>query len=110
MSEPDAVGGIWGQIVLGVATLATGIGWAREKMIKTRVESANADAQVAVAGSQEAMFTMLTNRLATLEKDLQSVREELATERAHSRRMEIHIFKLESMMRKAGIEPPIFEG
>lgn len=103
-------GGVWGQIVLGLAALGTGIGWAREKIIKTKVESANADAAVAVAGSQEAMFTMLTNRLATLEKDLQTVREELATERTHSRRMEIHILKLESMMRKAGIEPPLFEG
>lgn len=103
-------GGTAGQILLGLMTIATGIGWAREKWIKTRVESATADAAVAVAGSQESMFKMLTDRLETLEKDLRDVRGELSVERTHSRRMEIHIFKLEGIMRKAGLEPPVFEG
>lgn len=106
----DIEGGTLGNILLGIATLGAGLGWAREKWIKTKVESANADAAVAVAGSQETMFNMMNNRLATLEEDLRGVRQELAVERAHSRRMELHIFKLESMMRKAGIEPPLFEG
>lgn len=103
-------GGTWGNILLGLAALGTAAGWAREKFIKTRVESANADAQVAVAGAQESMFTMLTNRLESLEGDLRVVREELTVERGHSRRMEIHIFKLESMMRAANMTPPTFEG
>lgn len=107
----DVSGGTTAQDILLGAGAFGGILWAVwERWLRSRVDSANTDAAVAVAGSQETMFTMLTNRLETLEKDLQGVRQELSVERAHSRRMEIHIFKLESMMRKSGIEPPTFEG
>lgn len=103
-------GGTWGNILLGIAAAGSAIGWVREKFIKTRIESANADAQVAVLGSQESLFNILTTRLESVETDLKAVRSELATERAHSRRMEVHIFKLESIMREAGLTPPVFEG
>lgn len=103
-------GGTWGNILLGIATLATGIGWAREKIIKTRVESANADAQVSVSNAQETMFNMLNTRLQSVESELKAVRDELNTERAHSRIMQVHIYKLESLMREAGLAVPVFEG
>ena len=34
------------------------------------------------------------------------MRIELATERQQSRQLEVHIFRRENLMRKAGLEPP----
>ena len=108
MAEID--GGTWGNILLGASTVGAGLMWAREKWFKLKVESANTDVAVVTADAQQLVYTMLMNRLETLEKEMQGVRQELATERAHSRALEIHIFKLEAVMRKANIEVPLFEG
>lgn len=103
-------GGLWANILLGLGT-AGGILWAAwQTWQKNKVSTANGEAQVAVADAQAAVYTMMTSRLESLEVEMRSVRAELATEREHGRKMEIHIFKLESMMRKAGLEPPLFEG
>lgn len=103
-------GGVWGQIVLALATIAAGIGWAREKIIKTRVESAAGDAAIAASEGEKTIYKMMEERLTTLEKEMQGVRAELSEERQRSRKLELHIFRLESLMRKAGIDPPVFEG
>lgn len=103
-------GGTWGSILLGLATIGAGAGWAREKFIKTKVESANADAAVAAAEGAQTVYKMMEERLSTLEKEMQGVRMELSEERQRSRKLELHIFRLESLMRKAGIDPPVFEG
>lgn len=102
-------GGSLTKIILGMAG-AGGFIWAAwERWIKNKVVAANSEAQVAISAAQETVYTMMTNRLEALEVEMRSVRAELATEREHGRKMEIHIFKLESMMRKAGLEPPAFE-
>lgn len=103
-------GGTWGNILLGLATLGTALGWAREKYIKTRVESAEAGAQVALAGSQESMFNMLSSRLDAQDAEIRALRDELRVERDRSRRMEKHIYKLEAMLTQLGQTPPVFEG
>ena len=89
---------------------AGGILWAvYERWTRLKVETASYSAQVAGLEGQETVYSMLKDRLEALERELQTVRSEIAVERAHSRKLEIHIFKLESLMRKAGLEPPAFE-
>lgn len=102
-------GGSLTKIILGIAG-AGGFIWAAwERWIKNKVLSANSDAQVAVSEAQKAVYDMMTNRLNALENEMLQVRAELSAERAHGRKLELHIFKLESLMRKAGLEPPAFE-
>lgn len=101
-------GGTVGNILLGISTLGLGLGWARDKLIKNRIDTANSEATVAVADAQQSVYTMLTGRLETLEKEVQGLRSELQTERLHSRKLEIHIWKLEKIMSGAGLELPVF--
>lgn len=103
-------GGSLTKIILGMAG-AGGFIWAAwERWIKNKVVAANSEAQVAISAAQETVYTMMTNRLESLEKEMRAVRAELAAERAHGRKLELHIFELESLMRKANLEPPDFEG
>lgn len=104
----EAETGAWTNILLGVGA-AGGVLWAAwERWIKNKVVAANSEAQVAISAAQETVYTMMTNRLESLEKEMQAVRAELAAERAHGRKLELHIFKLESLMQKANLEPPAF--
>ncbi len=105
----------WGQV--GAAITAIGIGaggvyawWL--KTTKTRAET-NADvassrAEESVADANSQVYRMLLERVTTLENDMRLVREELAQERQHSRRLVLHIWKLEGLMRAAGVTVPMF--
>lgn len=73
-----------------------------------RADVAESDAATTILDSQRTVYALLTERLTTLENDMRNVRIELATERQHSRRLELHIWRLEGLMRNAGIEPPQF--
>lgn len=86
-----------------------------KKIAKARAEVAEANATVSeanalgqVADAQQAVYRLLLERVTTLEKDMRLVREELAQERQHSRRLVLHIWKLEQLMRAAGLEVPAF--
>ncbi len=84
------VGGLWG--------------W----MQRHRRTTAETDSNVAQSKAEESIYRMMTERLTALETDVGRLRDELAQERSHSRALERHIFKLESLMRRAGLEPPTF--
>ncbi len=84
------VGGLWG--------------W----MQRNRCTTAETDSEVAQSKAEESIYRMMTERLTALETDVGRLRDELAQERSHSRALERHIFKLESLMRRAGLEPPAF--
>jgi chromosome segregation ATPase len=96
--------------------VASGLGllaavWAGyERFKRTRAETgaavASSSADRAVAESQATVFELMKNRLEALEREMQQVRHELQTERQHSRRLELHIYKLEGILTKAGLEPP----
>jgi hypothetical protein len=75
---------------------------------KARATIAEASAESAVADAQSTVYNMLTERVVTLENDMRIVRQELAEERQHSRRLVLHIWKLEQLMRAAGLEVPAF--
>lgn len=106
----EVPGGMLSDILLGAAG-AGGIIWAVwERWLRSRVDSANTSASVAAAEGAQTVYKMMEERLTTLEKEMQDVRAELSAERQRSRKLELHIFRLESLMRKAGIDPPAFEG
>lgn len=76
----------------------------------TRADIADANADRSVADSQTTVYNMLTSRLETLETEVRGLRAELSVERVHSRKLELHIWKLENLMRAQGMEPPAFVG
>lgn len=96
-----AVGGILGAIGGVVGGLW---GW----MQRNRRNAAEVNSDVAQSKAEESIYRMMTERLTALETDVGRLRDELAQERSHSRALERHIFKLESLMRRAGLEPPVF--
>lgn len=79
------------------------------KRASNTAQVAESNAQTAVADSQQTIYKLLTDRLTSLEAEQSKIREELAEERRHSRKLELHIFQLEGLMRKAGLEPPVFD-
>lgn len=98
---------------LGAVGMVAGGIWAwwlknQRSQANTRAEVAEAGAERAVADAQQTVYKLLTQRVETLEQEMRAVRAELDAERKHSRRLEMHIWRLERLMRNAGIEPPPF--
>lgn len=96
-----------------VFALATGA-WAwilknKKAGAETRAAVAESNAERAVADSQATIYKLLNERLTTLEKEVRAQRAELDAERRHSRKLQLHVYRLEGLMRRAGIEPPPLE-
>lgn len=109
MVEPITSGGMIGQMLLGGAGLG-GIVWlVWEKIQNSSLKSANNEAGVAVADAQKQVYDMMTARLDALEKETADLRKQVDTERQHRMLLEKHVWKLEAMLHKAGIEPPVLE-
>lgn len=105
--------GIVGQ-TLGWLGMVMASAWAvYERWNKAKAASAasisESNAEKSVADAQTTVYSLLTKRLEVLESEVNSLRQELAVERQHSRNLELHIWKLESLMRKGNLEPPMFE-
>lgn len=101
-----------GTLLAGIgAAITTAWAWF-ERRAKTkaaiRADVAESNTETLVLDSQGQVYKMLSERLTTLESEVRSVREELNTERQHSRKLELHIWKLENLMRTSGLEPPAF--
>lgn len=84
-----------------LGTLGTGgIIWAiYEKLMRHRVQAANIDSNVATANASEALFTMLTTRLTSLEEEVGKLRKDLDKEREYTRLL------MRTMM-EANLTPP----
>lgn len=107
----------WGAVgatLAAIGAVATGaVAWwqGRQKAkAQTRADIAESDAERNVADAQSTVYKLLSERLSTLEREVKELRAELGEERRHSRRLELHIWKLEQLMRAAGLEPPEFDG
>ena len=88
-------------ILLGGAGLG-GIIWALyEKWMRHKLQDANIDSGVAVANANEALFTMLTQRMTALEEEVKQVKKELDREREYTR-------TLVATMVAAGLAPPAY--
>lgn len=113
MIDWNQLGGAIAAATVTGGTLAGGAWawWQRHQKVQaqTRADIAESNADRAVADSQQTVYKMLTDRVGTLEAEVRGMRAELAAERAHNRQLVLHIWKLEGLMRKAGIEPPPFE-
>lgn len=86
-----------------------GIAWWQQRAARaarSEADAAKAGADRAVADAEHTLYKLLAGRQAQLEQEVREMRQELATERQHSRQLEVHIFRLENLMRKAGLEPP----
>lgn len=105
--------GAVGEAVGWIGMAATAVWAAYERWTKIKAASAadvaQNNANATVADSQSVVYSLLTKRLEALESEIKSVRDELALERKHSRDRDLHIWKLEDLMRKANLEVPVFE-
>lgn len=122
MIAPDwnAIGTAVAAVVLTVGTMAGGA-WAwwqknQRNQAATRADVAESNAEKTVADAQQTVYKLLVERLAALEKesiaqreDLRAVRTELDAAQSHSRALVLHVWKLEGMMRLAGLTPPPFD-
>lgn len=75
-------------------------------MLKNRKSVAETKADVAVNEGQRVVFEQMSNRLDQMQKDIDNLRSELATERDHSRKLEIKLASLEVWIRAQGLTPP----
>lgn len=101
-----AVGAALVSVVIGVGG---GIAWWQSRIArqaKIAAEVAASGASRTIADAEHTLFKLLADRLTTVENDLKTVRAEQAVERTHARQLEVHIYRLENLMRKAGLEPP----
>lgn len=103
-------------ILLGVGAVGATLWAVWEKVQRIKLSTSASDAGVAVNDAQEKMFLLMTSRLEALEMDVVRLRGELTEERKLARDMdlrlrqyELHILKLENIMRNSGLEPPTVE-
>lgn len=104
----SAIGGA----LAAVSAIATGA-WAwwlknQRAQAATRADVAEANAAAAVADAQGTVYKLLLERVETLESEMRTVRAELASERQHSRRLEVKLIRLEQWIRAQGLTPPEF--
>lgn len=103
-------------LILGAISVGGFLWAAYERWHKLRIQKASTDSTVAVHSANEQMFSLMTARLTALETEYSKLREELSEERKHSRMLDIrvqqyqiHVMRLESMMREKGLTPPPLE-
>lgn len=99
-----------GGVFATLGAIATGA-WAwwlknQKNVAHTRAEVAESDRDKALADSEHTLYKLLNQRVESLEVEIRELRAELSIERKHSRSLEVHIYRLENLMRQKGIEPP----
>jgi hypothetical protein len=109
MIDPVIGGGAVAKILLGIGAVGGSIWLAYERWLNSKLKSANNDAGVAVADAQQTVYTMMTARLESLDKEVTELRRMVEQERHHRMLLEKHVWKLENMLHKAGVEPPVLE-
>lgn len=115
MIDWQTIGG--GATALGMLATGAWAWWLKNLKAKavTRADVAEAGAAEKVAKAEGSVYSMLESRLQALEVEVKDLRTDLAAERRHSHelerksnRMELHILRLEHLMRAANLEPPPF--
>lgn len=107
-----SVGAAVAATIVSIGTIVGGgyAWWLRSQRdhAAARADVAESNADRTVADAQQTVYKMLTERMSSLEGDVRGLRAELALERRNGRRLALHIWKLETLMRSAGLEPPPF--
>ena len=96
-------------VLFGAAALGSAIWAVYEKVTRMKVQSANNDAAVSMASGQETLFSLMSQRLATLETEMITLRQELEEERKRRRSMEEYVFVLQDSMQASNIPVPTFQ-
>lgn len=100
---------IWGVVGPAVVGLATWLRMRKPNEAKVAAAVAAARSEAAISDAEGALYTRLREDMDALRGDVNRLRAELDAERTHGRKLERHIWKLEGLMRKAGLEPPPFD-
>ena len=98
---PDTGGSNLQDVLLGMGGLGAILWAVYEKWMRHKLQDANVDSGVAVANANEALFTMLTQRMTALEEEVKQVKKELDREREYTR-------TLVATMVAAGLAPPAY--
>jgi uncharacterized protein HemX len=96
---------IWAALAsagLGVSSLWAWIQKQRRDMSETRATVAEDERDREMATSAQTLYSMMNERLKIVE-------EELRSQRMYTRRLEIHIGKLERLLRTQGLDVPEIE-
>lgn len=99
---------IWGVVGPAVAGLAMYLKTRKPRQAELDAAVAGARAETSIASATETQYRGLREDLDMLRRDITALRAELDVERKHGRKLEKHIWLLEGLMRKNGIEPPAF--
>ena len=105
MEEANVANGV-GNFLLGAGGLG-GILWAiYERVLRLRVERADHSADIAASGGETAVYTMLKERLESLESEVKSLRIELVQERETNFQHQLNLLALRKACLEAGITLP----
>lgn len=100
---------IWGVVGPALSGLAVWLKTRKPNQAKVDAAIAQARAETSLADAEGALYRRLREDMDALRGDVDRLRAELATERTHGRKLERHIWRLEGLMRKSGLEPPPFD-
>ena len=103
----------WNALGAAVVALLVGAGgavtwWAARGVREARLsaEAAKSGAERSVADAETAVYRLLVERMAALEKEVARLTEAENQSRLRERALEEHIFHLENLMRRAGMDVP----
>ena len=115
-TSPWAIaGGIFGGLTVAVTTAYGFVMSHAKRRAESRAETAEHAAAESASGAATTMYTAITERLQALEKmvdkqemQLEDARKNYREAELRNRRLEMHVIRLEALMRVAGLEvPPI---
>lgn len=102
----------WPSIGIALSGIFVGIaGWIKDRKTgkaDDKAEIAQSNASAAVADAEGTIYNRLREEIDALRNDVNRLRSDLDQERRHSRALELHVWKLERIMRDAGLTPPPF--
>lgn len=102
----------WDKIGAAITGLVIGIGGffggRVTRKADTGAEVAQANAAASVADAEGTLYNRLREEIDALRNDVSRLRADLDVERRHGRALELHVWKLERIMRDAGLTPPPF--
>lgn len=112
----SAIGTVVGGLVVAATTTYGLVMRHRVKMAEVQSSVAIANSDRVEANAQSALYTVMTDRLTSVEAQLSGLRDSLEEEKKKNRKfyfktriMELHIKRLETLMKSAGLDVPIMD-
>lgn len=103
----------WTEVGQALVSLVVGAGvtagwWSRRatREARSQAEAAQAGAARVVADAESAVYRLLVERMQALEANVQALSQQLSEARQREMALEQHIFHLENLMRRAGMDVP----